>query len=564
MENRNRPSHVLNAIVIALFLISSIIISTPVSQADPNKVWSAQTYFHIRKQATTSPTGYAPDIIKGFYNLPDGGSGTIAIIDAYDCPTVQNDLDVFSTLYGLPLTGTGYFTKVKIGAPSADAGWALEISLDVQWAHAMAPSAKVLLVEANSASLNDLLAAVDYAKAQPDVVAISMSWGASEFLGETTYDSHFTSTNGVSFFASSGDSGAGVIWPSASPNVIAVGGTTLKRNTDLSISETGWSGSGGGVSAYESKPTYQSSISYSKRAVPDVSYDADPATGVSVYDSTPYSGQTGWFQVGGTSAGAPQWAAIQALGKTATNANFYADAQGSGYPSYFRDVTTGSNGKYSASTGYDLVTGLGSPVTTHFTSVVVPDFTISASPSTLTITAGGSGTSTITVTAVNGFLESVSLSANWASFSPPSLTNGVSTMTITVLANTASGTYPITVVGTSGTTMHSTMVNVKVLAPLTVTLQTDKSSYIRGQTVTVRVNVRSNGVPVQSATVKVSITPPGSSTSTYSASTDSSGNAVISYKLNSRAQRGTYKVTATASKTGYQAVTSNQITFTVS
>jgi hypothetical protein len=135
-------------------------------------------------------------------------------------------------------------------------------------------------------------------------------------------------------------------------------------------SETAWSGSGGGVSAYETEPFYQ--VSYNvpgangKRAVPDVSYDADPYTGFPVYDTTPYGGQTGWFQVGGTSAGAPQWAAIQSLGETASNNNFYQDAKSSSYPYYFRDITAGSNGEYYATTNYDLVTGLGSPLTTNY------------------------------------------------------------------------------------------------------------------------------------------------------------------------------------------------------
>lgn len=253
----------------------------------------------------------------------------------------------------------------------ADSGWGLEIALDTQWAYAIAPSANILLVEAKSNSLTDLLAAVDYAlnpSEFPDskVVAVSMSWGANEFLYETSYDSHFTSSNGA-FFASSGDSGAGVIWPAASPKIVAVGGTTLRLNTDGSVaSETGWKGSGGGVSSREAEPSYQSlyGISGAKnhRCVPDVSYDADPNTGFSVYD-TDYGG---WLVVGGTSAGAPQWAAIQSLGLTASNSNFYTDAKSSSYSSDFRDITSGKNGRYSAGTGYDFVTGLGSPITTNF------------------------------------------------------------------------------------------------------------------------------------------------------------------------------------------------------
>src|SRR5208283_106631 len=137
------------------------------------------------------------------------------------------------------------------------------------------------LVEATFASLTDLMNAVNYAKSQPGVVAVSMSWGDSEFSSETqsAYDGTFTSTSGIIFFASSGDSGAGVIWPSSSPNVVSVGGTTLNvTSTGALISETAWSDSGGGVSAYETQPAYQANygLNYTKRATPDVSYDANP------------------------------------------------------------------------------------------------------------------------------------------------------------------------------------------------------------------------------------------------------------------------------------------------
>jgi subtilase family serine protease len=219
------------------------------------------------------------------------------------------------------------------------------------------------------------MSAVSYATSQANVVAVSMSWGATEFSTETSYDSYFAKS-GITFFASSGDNGAGVIYPSSSPNVVGVGGTTLNLNSDGSFaSETAWSGSGGGVSTIEKEPSYQQTYGVQGtggyRGVPDVSYNADPSTGVLVYDSTPYNGETGWWIVGGTSAGAPQWAAIQALGLSASNANFYADAKSASYASYFRDITSGSNGNYSAGPGYDLVTGLGSPLTTNFTPVNV-------------------------------------------------------------------------------------------------------------------------------------------------------------------------------------------------
>src|SRR5207245_1555224 len=134
-----------------------------------------------------------------------------------------------------------------------------EAALDTQWAHAIAPNARILLVEAKSSSGTDLLNAVDYARNRADVVAVSMSWGGGEFSSEAAYDFHFTSSHGVVFFASSGDSGAGAEWPSVSPNVVAVGGTTLSFDSNGNLSwESAWSGSGGGVSAYEPQPGYQS------------------------------------------------------------------------------------------------------------------------------------------------------------------------------------------------------------------------------------------------------------------------------------------------------------------
>ena len=206
---------------------SPVLKSTTSTQ--PTDAWSAYSMLRVHRAATSGPTGLSPAQIRAAYNLPStGGTGTIAIIDAYDDPTVQNDLSVFSGQFGLPTVNSTNFEKHMMASTiRTDSGWALEISLDVQWAHAIAPNAKILLVEAKSASLTDLLAAVDYARNRSDVVAISMSWGASEFSTESSYDSYFTSNYGAIFFASSGDNGKGVIWPSASPNVVAVGGTTL-------------------------------------------------------------------------------------------------------------------------------------------------------------------------------------------------------------------------------------------------------------------------------------------------------------------------------------------------
>ncbi len=332
----------------------------------------------MRSSGGKSPLGVAPSVIKKIYNLPaSGGSGTIAIVDAYDDATIENDLGVFGAAYGLPactVKNKCLEKHVMASSTKTDSGWALETSLDVEWAHAIAPRAKILLVEAKTPSGDNLLGAIDYAAKRKDVIAVSMSWGGDEFSDETSYDAHFVSKYGAVFFASSGDGGAGVSWPAVSPAVVGVGGTSLELSSKGAlVSESAWSGSGGGVSAYETQPDYQKTYSVPKangmRAVPDVSFDADPASGFAVYKTTG-SSKNGWYTVGGTSAGAPQWAAIYALGHRATLPAMYGDKASSGTLKFFRDIASGSNGtcKYycDARKRYDYVTGLGSPLTVNF------------------------------------------------------------------------------------------------------------------------------------------------------------------------------------------------------
>jgi len=328
---------------------------------------------HIYKADTKTPQGISPDQIKKIYNLPKtGGHGTIAIIDAYNDATMEKDLAVFDKAFNLPdcTTKNGCFEQ-HLMAPktSSNSGWAGETALDVEWAHAIAPNAKILLVEAKTPSGANLLSAIDYAAGRSDVVAVSMSWGGDETVEEKTLDSHFVSKNGAVFFASSGDDGWGASWPAASPNVVAVGGTSLSFKSDGTLNkETAWSGSGGGVSAYETQPSFQKNYSIPRangmRAIPDVSYNADPQSGFSVYSNKK------WYVVGGTSDAAPQWAAIQSLGLSANNAKLYSDKTLSSYSDYFRDIVSGKNGdcKYycQAAKHYDYITGLGSPVTINF------------------------------------------------------------------------------------------------------------------------------------------------------------------------------------------------------
>ncbi len=307
--------------------------------------------------AAISPTALRH--VYGFDQVSATGAGqTIAIVDAPGDPNAAQALNNFCNAFNLPPAS---FTVVYASGQkpaSFDSGWGMETDLDIEWAHAIAPGANILLVVANSASEGDLLTAVDYANSHANVV--SMSWGGSEWSTESGDDSHFAAA-GVSYFASSGDNGAGVEWPAVSANVTGVGGTTLLVNPDGSrYSETAWSGSGGGTSRYIAEPNWQSSAQSSgKRQVPDISYDADPNTGVIVIDSN--GGQT---QVGGTSMGAPQWAAFAALLNSARsgaagalNPNLYPLGSPSGD---FFDITAGSDG-HPATVGYDSVTGLGAP-----------------------------------------------------------------------------------------------------------------------------------------------------------------------------------------------------------
>lgn len=331
-------------------------------------------------------TGYTPAQVRAHLGLTGTGAGqTIAVVTAYDAPNVVKDLAVFNATFGLPAPPS--FRKVNqtggTKLPTVNAGWALETALDVQWAHAVAPDAGILLVEASSSALSNLLTAVSWAAAQPGVSVISGSFGTSEFSKQKTQDARCRLTTAVCVFAS-GDTGNPATYPATSPWALGVGGTTLQLDdAGAVLAETGWSGSGGGVSAYTPKPAWQAAATTAvRRTAPDVSYAADPATGFAVYSSTPYLKQSGWFQMGGTSVGAPQWAgvlaaanelrraerkpvlsAVTATGATPLHTAVYGDAlRGTGA---LADVTAGTNGTCgafcTAGTGYDTVTGVGSP-----------------------------------------------------------------------------------------------------------------------------------------------------------------------------------------------------------
>jgi subtilase family serine protease len=333
---------------------------------------------------TPAPSGYGTVQFHSAYtstvNAPS--KTIIAIVDAYDNPNVLSDLNTYSDSFGIPrLAGcttsitnsaTPCFQKIDqrggTRLPRTNSGWALEIALDVEVAHAMCQNCSILLVEADSNSFSNLLAAEDRAGLMGAKI-ISNSWGGNEFSGETssTYDGHFNKP-GIEITVSSGDSGYGTEFPAASKYVTAVGGTTLNLNGGAYAIETAWNGAGSGCSSYESIPSWQVGITDSlcagHRMVADVSADADPNTGAAVYDSVNYQGQKGWFQVGGTSLSSPLIAGIYALAGGSVSPSL---PYTKGSASNLHDVISGNNGSCGGSylctalTGYDGPTGLGSP-----------------------------------------------------------------------------------------------------------------------------------------------------------------------------------------------------------
>jgi subtilase family serine protease len=361
---------------------------------------------------SSGPDGYSPAQIKHAYGFDqisfdngtvagDGTGQTIAIVDAFDDPNVGSDLHVFDNKFGLPAPPSLRVVNQTGGnmLPAEDPGWASEISLDVEWALAIAPGANIVLVETNSDSISDLMAGVLWARQAKNVSVVSISWGGSEFVdigtvnpqSQTQFDSEFTTPAnhpGVTFVAAAGDEGqaTGIEWPASSPNVLSVGGTTLMLADDGTYeSETGWNGTSGGYSTVETEPVFQEGAETTgSRSGPDVAYDADPNTGIAIYDSIEDQGESGWQVVGGTSAATPQWVGLIAIadqgrvlsgGSTLDGVSqtlpalysLYSPPNTAGYSSYtaaFNDIISGGqDGRLTvpATAGYDIVTGLGSP-----------------------------------------------------------------------------------------------------------------------------------------------------------------------------------------------------------
>jgi subtilase family serine protease len=336
---------------------------------------------------------------------PKGGWGAIALVDAYDNPDAATDIVTFSKQFGLPAAN---FQKVyangngHCGTPTADKGWSVESSLDIEWAHAMAPNAKIILVEACTNSNTDLYYAEFVASGLVAAAGggdISNSWGGGEYGGETADDYYFFFNNystlpvqvpNITYFASAGDSGCGAGYPSSSPWVVSAGGTAVNRNSNGTFAnESCWAGSGGGSSSQEvwsntftsgntgAWADYQYPIfGFASRQTPDYAFDADPNTGVDFYSQYGYGG---WGIVGGTSVASPALAGITNLAGQKLGSYFLPPVDPSGYytneednllyaqlpaarayGNNFYDITTGGNGCF-VGKSWDYCTGVGSP-----------------------------------------------------------------------------------------------------------------------------------------------------------------------------------------------------------
>ncbi|MDB5357482.1 MAG: hypothetical protein JWN24_3935, partial [Phycisphaerales bacterium] len=450
--------------------------------------------------STSAPTGFTPTTVRHAYGIDQlmfgaitgNGSGqTIAILDVYDYPTAAADLHAFDQATGLPDPPS--FTKVNQDGGSTLPGvdpaakgqdWEVESALDIEWAHAMAPGASIVLVEANTPSDSDLIQhAANWARNAPGVSVVSMSFGRDESASDTSLNSSFSTPAGhagVTFLASTGDAGAPGGFPAYSPNVVAVGGTKLSVDSSGNyVSETGWSGSGGGISAYESQPAYQNGVvtqSATMRTIPDVAFNADPASGVAIYDSYDYGTAFPWVSVGGTSLSAPCWAGLVAVANQGRSMGGAGPLDGFsqalphlyGLPANaFHDVTSGNNGN-AAGAGYDLVTGRGSPVANTLVPRLAASgpFVISTAPTGVLSTPASSLDFNFS-TAMDP--TSFSLPGDLDSFTGPggvdlsgqiigfAWVNGNTTLRVSFASQTAEGGYAMTIgpqiLSSSGTPM---------------------------------------------------------------------------------------------------------------
>jgi hypothetical protein len=415
--------------------------------------------------AAPSGDGYGPSSLQSAYALPSStaGSGeTVAVVDAFDDPDAASDLATYRSDWGLPACGTGCFEKVnENGAtsplPSAagSTGWDVEESLDIDMVSAICPLCHIILVEASSADTADLGAGVN-AAVSLGAKYVSNSYGGSESSSDPTFDTDYYNHPGVAVTASAGDDGYGVSYPAASQFVTSVGGTSLSTaSNSRGWTETVWGsssggeGTGSGCSADDAKPSWQTDTGCSKRTDNDVAADADPNTGLAVYDT--YS-EGGWLEVGGTSASSPMIASVFALGGTPASGS-YPSSYIYQHTSNLFDVTSGSDGSCSpsylctAGTGYDGPTGWGTPDGTAA-------FTSGSTANTVTVTSPGNQ-STAVGTAVSLQVQaSDSASGQTLTYSATGLPAGLSINASSGLITgtpTTAGTSSVTVTATDTT-----------------------------------------------------------------------------------------------------------------
>ncbi|HET9171734.1 MAG TPA: putative Ig domain-containing protein [Actinospica sp.] len=422
-----------------------------------------------QKSAAASPDaipsgyGYGPSQLQAAYNMTsaaasDGAGRTIAIVDAYDDANAASDLAAYRSAAGLPavpsfkkVNQTGATSPLPSAPPSGD-DWTVEESLDLDMASAMCPLCNIVLVEANDDSSDGLYIANNAAASLAGY--ISNSWGGTDSSSDASYDSsYFTHASGIVTTVSAGDSDYGVSYPATSPKVVSVGGTALKtasnsRGWTESVwnTTTGSEGTGSGCSGYEAQPSWQTSLGLSgctKRIDNDVAADADPATGVAVYDTS--NGNSGWNEVGGTSASSPMVAGMFALAGNA-GANPADDIYT--HTSNFYDVTSGNDGSCSpaylctAETGYDGPTGIGTP-----NGIAGLQTGSSGGGDTVTVTNPGSRTGTVGTAVSLQISATDSASGQTLSYSATGLPAGLSISTSGLISGTptTAGTSSVTV-----------------------------------------------------------------------------------------------------------------------
>ena len=535
------------------FQIDAAVAGLSTSRLTPERLASAQRA-HVASAGGTKPAAtaiaaavYTPAQIRAAYGLPAlpavgatlsaadaanfGAGQTIYIVDAYDHPNAFTDLTRFSSKFGLaactnvaltaasalPLAKAGStctfsvaYTDAKAAllatAPAYNGDWIAEIALDVQWAHAIAPLARIVLIEVSDANSNSLLGGIALANKMGAGV-VSMSFGASEGNWVRADDLSMTTT-GMTYIASAGDDGAQALWPAVSPHVLAVGGTSLQWSGSGTRYEAAWSSSGGGVSAYEPVPAWQSATVVpgagvaTMRTVSDVAFNANPTTGQYVALTAKGSTTTSWNAYGGTSIGAPQWAGLVAVANARRvaaskallgdfHATLYKTIAGSAstYASAFADITVGSDGTCAScatATGYDTVTGWGTPNATALLGVLVSDSTAAAAPvvpggafsaqtgtaflQSLNITAPSGVTTTYALAgAPNGLTVTSSGDASWTA--PVAGSYSFTATATTSAGKSASGKYTLSVVAVNhAPTLASGTVTLKAGTALKLTL----------------------------------------------------------------------------------------------